>query len=611
MTKIEYSLLLYNIFIGAPSEHPSQKYSTVVNSGSNLEGVILRNYFLIAALFFSSLISPEASAFLSPLEIPSARLSLDYLDEAIIPTSSIPMAFTSATFVPSDEIVQEASDEATVVPNPIILKPFSTSVIDALLREIKEINNDTTNKEREQTPLDELEEIDAHPASTGFYFYSEEEAGTEVPKIEALPTPVITYDIPIIKNKSVDKYILLFQTRLREHFEKWLVRSGRYVPMMREILREHGLPQDLVYLALIESGFNPKAFSRARASGPWQFISPTGKKYGLRINRWIDERRDPVKSTHAAAKYLKDLYGMFKTWPLAMASYNAGEGRIRRALRKTRTKDFWELRKTRRIHRETRNYVPKFMAAILIAKDPEKYGFQVEYDKPLPHEEVIIRQPAYLSSIAKASSISVKELKAFNPELKRSITPPNLSTYHLKLPVGKKGRFLANFSPEKEKKVVIGKTFKHRVRRGETVSSIALKYGVSMQALFVANSLSRRGMIRAGQHLTISNGFDDTDIHRVRRGESLSTIARKYRVSLRRLMQVNHLRKTSVIRPGQALIVPDGGYRARSGHKHRIRRGETISSIARKYAVRMSRLLKVNRLRKTSVIRAGHYLVIP
>lgn len=566
-------------------------------------------------MFLSTLVSPEASAFLSPLGTSTARFPEDFLDESIIPDSTILDPFTAGSLVPLDETIEETpeetSNEESVLPDPIILKPFTNLVIEALLKKIEDTNNEAVNKESEQTPLEELEELDAQSPAAGFYFEFGEETRTEAPEIEPPPTPVVTYDIPIIKNKSVDKYILLFQTRLREHFEKWLTRSGRYVPMMREILREHDLPQDLVYLALIESGFNPRAFSRARASGPWQFIRGTGKKYGLKINRWIDERRDPVKSTHAAAKYLKDLYGMFGSWPLAMASYNAGEGRIRRALRKTRAKDFWELRKSRRIHRETRNYVPKFMAAILIAKDPEKYGFHVDYDEPIPHEEVIIRQPAYLSSIAKASNISVKEIKTFNPELKRAITPPNLSLYRLKLPAGKKGIFLANFSPEKEKKVVIGKTFKHRVRRGETVSSIARRYGVSMQALFVANSLSKRSIIRTGQHLTISNGFDDTDIHHVRRGESLSTIARKYRVSLRRLIKVNRLRKNSVIRPGQALVVPDRNYSTHRGHKHRIRRGETISSIARKYAVRMSRLLKVNRLIKTSVIRAGHYLVIP
>ncbi|MEO2055807.1 MAG: LysM peptidoglycan-binding domain-containing protein [Nitrospira sp.] len=577
----------------------------------------MRNYFIIGILLLLPLVSsPGASAFVSPLGSTTARLPEDSFDESIIPDSTILIPFTAASFEALDKTIGETPEETSnnqpVLPGPILLKPFTDLVIEALLKEIEATNNEEADKKSEQTPLEELEEIDSHPPSDGFHSESGEEIRTEAPKIEPLPTPVVTYDIPIIQNKAVDKYILLFQTRLRKNFEKWLVRSGRYVPMMREILREHDLPQDLVYLALIESGFNPKAFSRARASGPWQFISATGKNYGLRINRWIDERRDPVKSTHAAAKYLKDLYRMFDTWPLAMASYNAGEGRIRRALRKTRTKDFWELRKTRRIHRETRNYVPKFMAAILIAKDPEKYGFHVKYEEPVPHEEVIIRQVTYLSSIAKASNISLKELKTFNPELKRSITPPNLSIYRLKLPVGRKEIFLANFSPEKEKKVVIGKTFKHRVRRGETVSSIARKYGVSMQALFVANSLSRRGFIRAGQRLTISNGFDDTDIHHVRRGESLSTIARKYRVSLRRLLQVNHLRKTSVIQPGQALVVPNRSFTTtRRGHKHRIRRGETISSIARKYAIRMSRLLKANRLRKTSIIRAGHYLVIP
>ncbi|MFQ5950049.1 MAG: LysM peptidoglycan-binding domain-containing protein [Nitrospiria bacterium] len=518
-----------------------------------------------------------------------------------------PLFFSGESrFIPS----KAAAAEPPLLPASPVLElimsdqtgmPLAERALDALIEEIEPSKKETDRAS--QTPLEELDEIEEESRDSGFLFDLEINHPT--------PSPEVTYDIPIVENKSVERYIVLFQTRLRDHFEKWLIRSGRYVPMMREILHTHGLPQDLVYLALIESGFNPRAFSRSRASGPWQFIKGTGRRYGLRINRWMDERRDPVKSTNAAARYLKDLYEMFGSWPLAMASYNGGEGRVKRALKRTKAKDFWELRTSWRLRRETRNYVPKFMAAILIAKNPEKYGFHVDYDEPLHYEAVEIRQPTYLSSIAKASGISVKEIKEFNPELKRMITPPHLSNYRLKLPPGKKEVFLANFKPEAEKKVVIGRRFKHRVRKGETATSIARKYGVRVRELLSANSLTRRSIIRAGQYITISDGMGDTDLHYVRRGETLSTIARRYRVSLRGLLEVNQLRKKSIIRPGQTLIVPDANNYRASGHRHRIRRGETVSSIARKYAVGIRQLLKTNRLRKNSIIRAGRYLIIP
>ncbi len=417
----------------------------------------------------------------------------------------------------------------------------------------------------------------------------------------------ITYDIPIVVNSLVEKYISLFQTRLRPHFEKWLVRSGHYIEMMRKILRENDLPEDLVYLAMIESGFNPKAFSRARASGPWQFIQGTGKKYGLRIDQWIDERRDPVKATHAAARYLKDLYAMFESWPLAMASYNAGEGRVSRAIRRSKTTDFWKLRKTRHLHRETKNYIPKFMAATIIAKDPQRHDFSVDYQEPWTFEEVEIEKATYLSSIAKHAGVSIHEIRRYNPELKRDVTPPRAPGYRIKLPIGKKETFLASYSPNDEEDLVLGHAFKHRVRRGESVSSISRKYGVSVDLLLETNRLDRNSIIHTGQYILVSEAWSDGDKHRIRRGETISTIALRYNVSMRKLLDVNQLHKRSVIRAGDTLIIPVAHRRT----KHTIQRGETLSTIARKYAVRKKDLIRVNRLKREHFIREGHTLIIP
>lgn len=253
-------------------------------------------------------------------------------------------------------------------------------------------------------------------------------------------------DFPIEVNKSVLDYISYFKTgNMRERFSTWLDRSGKYLAMVRDVLRQHNLPETLVFLPLIESGFNPMAYSPADASGIWQFIEGTAKVYGLRINHWVDERRDPEKSTVAAARYLKKLYGMFDSWPLSLASYNAGEGRILNALKRSNTSNFWDLSAFNILKAETRNYVPKFMAATLIARNPKAHGFSVDYQEPLRYDEVIVAGATSLKKSANAVGISVDELRRYNPELKRGITPPNDPNYRLKLPIGTKKRFLESY----------------------------------------------------------------------------------------------------------------------------------------------------------------------
>ncbi len=482
----------------------------------------------------------------------------------------------------------------------------------------EEIPADPTPTEIEEATLsDEAPEISDEALSDLI------KEGEETPAQNASSEPAaleITYDMPVAPdNEHVKKYISLFQNRLRPNFEKWLSRSGRYTDMIRTTLRENNLPEDLVYLALIESGFSPHALSKSKASGVWQFMKGTGKRYGLRVDRWIDERRDPVKATHAAAKYLTELYNMFESWPLALAGYNAGESRVYRTIVRVRTRDFWTLRESRHLRPETRNYVPKFMAAMILAKNPEQYGFSVEYDAPWAYDEVEIQDSTYLSSIAKHAGISVRELKSYNPELKQNITPPRAPGYKIKLPPGKKGTFLANYSPEKEEKIFIGRSFKHRVRRGENISSIAAKYGVSTKSILETNNLHSRSIIRIGQKILIHESPSLAgNKHRIRRGESISTIAAKYRVSIRKLLEANNLHRRSVIRAGDTLIIP-GSFKIkptanaknRTPKRHKIRSGESISTIAQKYAVRMNDLLKANRLTQKSVIQVGHSLIIP
>ena len=252
----------------------------------------------------------------------------------------------------------------------------------------------------------------------------------------------LEFDIPIVINAKVEQFIQYFQTVMRSKFSSWLARSEKYIPFMRNTLKEKGLPEDLVYMALIESGFNPYAYSRSKASGPWQFIYLTGKRYGLKVDWWVDERRDPEKSTVAAAKYLKDLYDMFECWYLAAAGYNAGENKIVNAMRRYRTEDFWELSKYQYLKQETKDYVPQMIAAALISKDPEKYGFVgIEYEEPLRYEKVKVPEVTDLLTIARACETSVEEIKDLNPELLKGCTPSKDPDYEVKIPFGRMETF--------------------------------------------------------------------------------------------------------------------------------------------------------------------------
>ncbi len=316
------------------------------------------------------------------------------------------------------------------------------------------------------------------------------------------------FDIPIVINDKVEQCIQLYQTKIREKFATWLGRSTKYIPFMQNLLKEHGLPEDLVYLSLIESGFNPYAYSRAKAAGLWQFISQTGRRYGLRVNWWVDERRDPEKSTIAAAKYLKDLYEMFACWYLAAAGYNAGEYKIVNAIKKYRTEDFWRLTKHPYLKPETKNYVPLMIAAAVVAKSPEKYGFiEIDYQEPLRYEKVKVPELTDLSLVAKACETSLEEIKSLNPELQRGVTPPNEAQYEIKIPFQKKDLFLKNFGVLNPNAKYPFKT--HLVKKGETLKGIARLYRVDLDPLLEINHLGKSSQISNGMTLSIPISKDD------------------------------------------------------------------------------------------------------
>jgi len=374
------------------------------------------------------------------------------------------------------------------------------------------------------------------------------------------------YHIPMILNDSVENHLEYFKTRGRNVFQLWLDRSARYIPVMKGIFKEKNLPEDLVYVAMIESGFNPYAVSWARAVGPWQFMPATGKLYGLKIDWWIDERKDPIKSTYAAAEHLKDLHNLFGSWPLALASYNAGAGKVQRAVLRTRSDDFWDLKASRYIRKETKNYVPKYMAATIIAKNPGAYGFIASKYDPYKFDEVVVEQSTDLRLIARCAGCSYGEIKELNPEIRRWVTPPQFSRYTLRIPAGKKETFLANYAAiPPEQKI---KWERHEVRKGDTLAGLAKQYNTTPEAIRDINGL-RKNRITPGKHvlipvdinsktqdmsyLTPEQGSKQQQIlYRVRRGETLSRIARRHNVTVADIREWNKGIGSSV-RAGQKI----------------------------------------------------------
>jgi len=307
----------------------------------------------------------------------------------------------------------------------------------------------------------------------------------------------------VIENPRVRYFVNYFSKSGKSYFEKILARSGKYLPMISRVLREEGLPNELAYLALIESGFVTNATSIHGAAGLWQFVPATARKYGLRIDGWIDERRDPVKSTHAAAAYLKDLHDYFGRWYLATAAYNGGQGAVDRAMQNSKTKDFSSLAENVKLREETRNFVPKFVAVTLIATDPQKYGFEsVRYESPLEYEEIEIDAPVKLEVLARMAGTDIASLRELNPALLRNATPPSAKSFAVKIPAGTGTAFAKATQPQKEKSSESAQVVTHEVKKGETLFSIAKRYGQEVRTLMDFNGLTD-SRLQIGQTIRI------------------------------------------------------------------------------------------------------------
>jgi membrane-bound lytic murein transglycosylase D len=478
-------------------------------------------------------------------------------------------------------------------------------------------------------------------------------AGAGVPGgANAAEATEVSYDIDVSTYGSharVQYYLDFFQGPARERFSIWLQRMPRYEPMIRAKLRENGVPEDMVYLALIESGYSNSAVSRARATGMWQFMKGTAKLYGLRVDSWIDERRDPIRATDAAARHLADLRDRFGSMYLAAAAYNAGAGRVGRGLRRIGDDEeedenpdatFFRLYDTRFLRRETKDYVPKLIAAALIAKQPEKYGFgRATGVEPIRYDSLIVRDATGLDVVARLADTSLVAVRELNPHLVRLVTPPRQEVV-VRLPAGTGDLVTARYAALEPRERV--SFVEHTVSRGQTLGGIARLYRVTAKLITDANPGVRPNRLRPGTRLVIPTSYvppaaepaarvrvarraapgtgSATIRYRVQRGESLWVLAGRYSTSVKELRSLNALAPGETLKAGQVIRVPaptrvatpapESG--AAAGQRsHLVRRGETLISIAGRYGVSLAALRNANGMTGKAVLKAGTRLTIP
>jgi membrane-bound lytic murein transglycosylase D len=373
----------------------------------------------------------------------------------------------------------------------------------------------------------------------------------------------VSHDLPLTVNDVVLSYLNFFQTqRGRAIVENGLRRKGKYQDMISRVLREEGVPQDLIYLAQAESAFQPLALSRAGARGIWQFMQWRGNEYGLKRTWWVDERVDPEMATRAAAQHLRDLYGLFGDWYLAIAAYNCGPGNVQKGIERTGYADFWELYKRNVLPRETQNYVPIILAMTLIAKDAAHYGIAADPDPPVQTDVVKPGRAIDLRLVAETIDVDVSTLRSLNPSLLRMITPDDPS-FVLHLPQGTAARFTAEIADIPADKWVSWR--RHRVETGETLTSIAKKYRVTAVSIAEANDLERDEGLKPGEKLIIpaARPAEETKSHlvhyRVHKGDTLGGVADQFSVTSEDIRKWNGLKTANVSRGMVLRIYTVGG----------------------------------------------------
>jgi len=460
------------------------------------------------------------------------------------------------------------------------------------------------------------------------------------PALWQIQEPPLPYagDVKVVVEKRAQRLIDYYTGPGHKVMALWLERAGRYMPMMQRIFAEEGLPRDLAYLALCESGFNEKAASWAHAVGPWQFIESTGRRYGLSNTWWRDERRDPEKSTRAAARYLKSLLRQFDgDVPLAVAAYNAGPGKIRRAMAKYHSHDYWQLCRGKYLQNETKNYVPKLMAVLHIVRDLSGHGFtDLDPQTPLKFDRVEVDTTTDLEVAAEFCGVDYDELKELNPELKRWCTPPKAEHYTLRVPAGTGSAFAGEYAQTPPER--LANYLRHRIVRGDTLLALAKRYKVRVKDIVSLNGLDNPRLLTVGRdlilplsrnysHRPVEELADDyihshRAIYTVRGGDSLWSISRRFGVTERQLRVWNRLGWSNVLRPGQRLMVSARSAshrrsaraastkRARQKVEYRVQAGDTLWGIGRQFQVTTAAIRSWNNLNKDHVLRPGDRLTL-
>ena len=541
------------------------------------------------------------------------------------------------THIENAAVLASGVDIASIEDKSLSLKYMNT--LSSIFQDYGKIFKDVDQINLEE-PLNWLDQLsDTKPDDFKNGMWKDEELRQIVQKI------ALRCDVPIEYNDQVKKAIYFFQTVNKQEMTKWISRSGRYLPIVEEILEEHDLPLDLAYLAMIESGFNTKAYSRAHCSGLWQFAYATGRMYGLKRNQWYDQRRDPVKSTKAAARHLDDLYKIYGDWSLVMAAYNWGPGGVNRQIKRGNT-DFWSMK----MPRETRNYVPSFMAAVIISKAPELFGFEnIEKEAPLSFETVEVPYTS-LAAAAKCAGVDLETLKAMNIELRRTHTPAG-ENYSLRIPVGTKDRFIGEFAKLPKEKYIPPEIDNYYVKHGDTLSGIAARFHVSVKRIVVENNIRNRNSLRVGQRLRIpgssassrrSNSVaafkqasqdeiaaaqKNTSTYIVKRNDSLWIIAVKHKTSISLIQALNNMGKKTRLVPGQKLKIPVAVInpappaptpaRVSSASSdndgeitYTIQKRDTLYEIAMKYNVSYRDIMRWNNINNHRTIRPGQKIII-
>ncbi|MEC7241447.1 MAG: LysM peptidoglycan-binding domain-containing protein [Myxococcota bacterium] len=429
------------------------------------------------------------------------------------------------------------------------------------------------------------------------------------------------FDIPVTYNANVQKWMDYFQGRGKTWFTRYLERKAAWEPMIHAVMDEAGLPRDLIHVAMIESGFSNHAHSHAAAVGMWQFIASAGRGYGLRVDYWLDERKDPFLATQAASRFYTDLHRQFEDWWLAMAAYNTGPGRVRRAVRNEGTRDYWELVDKKALHPETRDYVGKIIAAAILAKSPEQFGFEVNSpQEPWEFEEVEVEGSVSIPVIAECAGADVENIETLNPKLLRGATPPQVTTV-IRIPVGSKERFSEQLAslPEEERLSYA----RHTVARGEALSLIAERYGVTTDSIVAFNRLENANRIRVGMELVIPVPMGPGEASsqtssartgtaqrrpvtiRIQAGDNISTLAETHGVTSSEIMEWNGITDPNRLQVGQEIRLYGEAQtvdaQPTSPRTYTVASGDSLYSIARAHGLSVGDLKAFNGLRSNTI----------